>query len=677
LEVIWFRFLLLFAFGSSFLFALMLATVLAGIGIGGCLGGFWLGRYDGAQRWAGLIAVGVGLMTVVSYWSYARPADSLPSFLWYSWLVARLMLPAALFSGVLFTLLGRALRDEFDHETRAAGILTLSNTLGAMIGAPLAALVLLPSLGIEASLFLVSMSYTVVAVAFALADRPTLRRRRWLTFGALAAFLAIMAFFPFGLMRNRFYPQVLRTFLDGDTRLVAFREGLCETIGYLRTDWWGTPAYFRLITNNYSMSATTFHSKRYMKLFVYWAVAARPDAREALLVSYGVGMTADALTRTRSLEKIDVVDISPDILAMSDVVFGGRGRGPLSDPRVRVHVDDGRFFLQTTGERYDIITSEPPPPRGAGVVNLYSREYFELMRARLNPGGVVTYWLPVGQLPLSESRTVTVAFCQAFPDCSLWNGGGYDWILAGGRAGGAPVTDEGFTRQWNDPSVRDDMIRVALENPEMLGAAFIADDDHPHRLGQRKANASDIHYYGALADTIKTRRRFQASAWIKRFWPTALAERTIAWFDVQRIINERYTKRRYGSQIEDLFRVLTTTQLRTTPLMQLDSYWPLTDIVRDPAMERVVSPFLDYHRGAAAMADRRYGEAARLFAHAEQNGSSFEGLFLYKALALALDSRPGEALTALRGSSVDTHVPWIAESRAWLERHIESQQRLK
>src|SRR5206468_8297209 len=135
--------------------------------------------------------------------------------------------------------------------------------------------------------------------------------------------------------------------------------------------------------------------RRYMKLFVYWPVAFHPAPKKALLISYGVGSTAKALTDTRAFEQIDVVDISRDVLSMDEVVYPDPATRPLRDPRVKVYVEDGRYYLLTTDQRYDVITAEPPPPKNAGIVNLYTREYFELLHDRLAEGGVATYWLPV------------------------------------------------------------------------------------------------------------------------------------------------------------------------------------------------------------------------------------------------------------------------------------------
>jgi spermidine synthase len=125
-------------------------------------------------------------------------------------------------------------------------------------------------------------------------------------------------------------------------------------------------------------------------------------------------VTAKALTEDARFTSIDVVDISPDIPDMLRVVYPNWSDNPLYDPRVRLHLEDGRFFLATTRQRFDVITAEPPPPHYAGVANLYSTEFFQSVADRLNPGGIVTYWLPVHDLKLVEARAIVAAFLEAF-----------------------------------------------------------------------------------------------------------------------------------------------------------------------------------------------------------------------------------------------------------------------
>src|SRR6185369_12378957 len=136
------------------------------------------------------------------------------------------------------------------------------------------------------------------------------------------------------------------------------------------------------------------------------------------------GNTAKALTDSTGVESIDLVDLSRDILAMAPIVFPDPREQPLRDPRMHIHIEDGRYFLQTTDRYFDLITGEPPPPGIAGVENLYSREYFQLIHDRLANQGIVTYWLPLADLSDVSAKAILRAFCDVFDDCSLWNGSG-------------------------------------------------------------------------------------------------------------------------------------------------------------------------------------------------------------------------------------------------------------
>src|SRR6185503_16503336 len=111
----------------------------------------------------------------------------------------------------------------------------------------------------------------------------------------------------------------------------------------------------------------------------------------------------------------------------------------------------------------------PPPPGIAGVVNLYTREYFKLLYDRLAEGGIVTYWLPLHALTDVSTKAILRAFCDAFEDCSLWNGVGTSLMMVGTRHAQGPVSEEQFRKQWDDPLVSADMRRLGFEQPEELG----------------------------------------------------------------------------------------------------------------------------------------------------------------------------------------------------------------
>lgn len=669
LEVVWFRFVLLFVTGTSLAFAVMLAVILLGISAGGLLAAWGFKLRPEAHRFFSPIALLCGCATLWVYAGFLGPMGHYPLSVAATSL--QLMFPVSLLSGILFTVLGMALKEELPGEARTAGTLTLANTTGAMLGALGGGLVLLPQLGIELSFFVLGLGYGIVAwCGLPAGVRETGRSRlesRLLAFSAALLGLSL-ALFPFGLMKSRYVPLTAMSFTRDGSGIVAVREGLTETVICLRRDFQGEPRSYRLITNGFSMSGSNFIARRYMKAFVYWPMALHPRAKSALLISYGLGATAKALTDTSGLESIDVVDTSRDILEMSRVVFPDPETHPLNDPRVRVHVEDGRFFLLTTDRRFDLISGEPPPPALAGVVNLYSREYFDLVRSRLSEGGIATYWLPTLSLEPPAVKAIVKAFCSAFEDCSLWNGSALDWMLVGTRGARGPVAEEDFTRQWRDPVVTPELRALGLETPEQLGALFIADapflalltadaqpvtDDRPNRLSPRVKAGVDSLYF-TLTDTEATRARFAKSPLVRRLWPAPLREKTLDSFGYQRIINDYFWisngAMAFGAKgFADIHEVLTRSSLQAPALWLMDSD-PDIQSAADRALAKgaTLDPTLHRHLGIRSMVSRDYPGAERHLRLAQAGDPSLEPLTAYRILALLLSGDRKGALALVR-----------------------------
>jgi spermidine synthase len=655
LEVVWFRFLHLFAHGGGLAFSLMLATVLLGIGIGGYAGASWQRRDRAAFRHGAGLAFLSGCVLVAVYWGFESVIEPYqlqyvrraPDILWLAFCLT--FLPSAL-SGVMFTLLGAALKREVPLDSRATGLLTLFNTVGAGIGSLCAGFVLLPYLGMERSFHLLSALYGVVGVlllrleASAPSVRPSVSR--WFV---PVGFLVAMLLFPSGLM-ERGYLKIPVMRQGGEmSRVIEIREDALQTIIYLQKEVDGEPASFNLITDGYSMSGTGEQGRRYMSLYVYWAVALNPDPKRALLISYGVGSTAKALTETASLEHIDIVDISRSIIESSETIDPVSEDHPLRDPRVQVHIDDGRYFLKTTKQSYDLITGEPPPPKIAGVVSLYTREYFQLVYDRLNPGGINTYWLPVHNLTESDSKAIIRAYCDVFSDCALWSGTYLDWMLTGSKRLEHAPSEEAFTQQWRDSTVGPQLRALGIDSPELMGSLFMAGpdqlrqitlgtaplvDDFPKRVGNEFSNEATEKLYVRWMDADLARQRFSESPYIRRVWPAGLRERTLPYFDFQRMLVAALGSTAPVNLMRDLHRVLSETPYRFLALRLLgqdgDSLGAVRRLVEGGAPEaRYPIPL-----GSDALANRNYDAAARHFQMALSRRPQDERLFFLHLYAL-------------------------------------------
>jgi predicted membrane-bound spermidine synthase len=627
LEVVWFRFLLLFIDGTTIAFALMLAVVLLGIAAGGLIASRVFVADADAQRWTSMVALASGIATVVCFAGFSAGAPSsmtaLDLMMHDAGAALRLMLLTSIGSGLLFTFIGRAVQKALADDAAAAAYVTLANTVGAMLGALAGGFLLLPHLGIEKSLFALACAYGVVALL-------TMERASRALIAAAIAFVLALAFFPFGVTRNTFVPQVTERYRTNGERIIGLHEGLTETAIYLRRDLFGQPYSYRLMTNVISMSGTSLPSLRYMSLFVDLPMALNPTASRALLISYGVGTTAKALTDTKQLKSIDVVDISRDIVAMNRL-REFRGGHPLDDPRVRVHIEDGRFFLQTTRLQFDLITAEPPPPKHAGIVNLYSLEYFQLIQRRLAPGGIATYWLPIYQLSESDGKAIIKAFCGAFADCSLWSGAGGELILMGTRdVRRVPAAQ--FASRWSDPVTGRVLNAIGVDAPEMLGALFIGDtqwlaqltagaqplvDNWPLRLSPKPV-AGLPRAFETFFDVPASRQRFAASRWIASVWPPDFRQKTLAAFPFHEKVDRYFldvTASRTATNYAAVEYVLTRSNSTALPVILMGSDQRQQDIV---ASLREKPPGALWVEGVRALSERRYADAVKLFESASR-----------------------------------------------------------
>jgi len=585
LEIIWFRYLLLSRSGTSVTFAIMLATILAGIGLGGLIATRIKTQNTNLHPLIINLSLIAAISVVASFFFHhlliMHFMVGVKSQIAYSILSAVvLMLPTSIISGMLFPLYGEVIYRKLAVTTQASGLLTLFNTTGAALGSAFATFLLLPLIGVENSILILALGYVFLSLLMVINQGiRTTTLNAYIT--PLAIMLFVLVLFPYGSLIKE-YKNFNKVHFPNE-KLVQLREGLNETIQYFKQEYLGEPLYFRLVTNSVFMSGTDFTATRYMKMFAYLPYVLKDDIQDVLLISYGVGNTAEAITKIETLNNFDVVDISEDVLELSTIVHDTTGIYPLRNKKTNIHIEDGRFFLQTTKNRYDLITGEPPPPKIAGVVNLYTKEYFDLIFEKLNPGGIATYWLPVYQLPELDALAIIKSFCLAFTDCSLWQGVKLELILMGSRGGINTISTERFRRIW-DSEIGTDLKSMGIEQPGLIGTMFLADheilnnltknvppvtDNHPQRISiSYKQILYNPKLYKDLLDIKRRYVAFDNSQYIDAIFSRELIKETLDSFPYEDIIARLLTPPMRISW-EELKHMLSDTNLETIPLLAL------------------------------------------------------------------------------------------------------------
>jgi spermidine synthase len=154
-----------------------------------------------------------------------------------------------------------------------------------------------------------------------------------------------------------------------------------------------------------------------------------------LIVGFGAGVTAGSFVPHREVERIVICEMEPLIPPTATRYFGKQNYHVIDDRRTQVIYDDARHFVLTTPEKFDIITSDPIHPWVKGSATLYSKEYFELVKRHLNPGGVITQWVPLYESDVATVKSEIQTFFDVFPNGTIWgndiSGGGYDLVLLG------------------------------------------------------------------------------------------------------------------------------------------------------------------------------------------------------------------------------------------------------
>jgi spermidine synthase len=329
---------------------------------------------------------------------------------------------------------------------------------------------LLPLLGSQWSLTLI-ISLNFVLFALIVATQPGLgdRKRLW-RFGAEATFMFVFSLFFIG---PKYLTLAQTSFLGGE--VLDYRESRDATFVVMGYESEQAGSFQQLLVNGRSYANNSPPGRRYMAMLAHLPVMIHPAPESALIACVGTGTTVGALTTHGSLEMIHAVDLSKDVFDFAPH-FVPINHSFHEQSRVRMVAADARHHLLSSDETFDVITFEPPPPQDAGVVNLYSQEFYQLAKRRLGEGGVVAQWIPLDLDRKILPMMMIQAMRAEFPHVSLWISNRMEGIAVGSQHP-LQIDLEVWRRRMQEPAVREDLAAIGIETPEDLAATFLAADD--------------------------------------------------------------------------------------------------------------------------------------------------------------------------------------------------------
>jgi spermidine synthase len=471
-EVIWTRQLSLTLGATVYTFSIILAVFLFGLGLGSGLGSLLARRttrpalWLGACQWLQAVAIAWASYAIsesIPYWPISLDLSTSPWFTFQIDIVrcAWALLPGVFVWGASFPLALASVASKQRDSGRLVGGMYAANTLGAIVGAIAFSIVVIPLLGTQAAqrvLIGLSVGSAFVVWVPLLGSAPKRTDPRMSTLGLAVAVVAAIEgaillarsvappncpAVAFGRNSASFVPDMAPGIVPEDqvpttpgkpNRYCSFiGEGVNVSVAItkLRNGW-------RFFHGAGKVQASNNPEDMRLQRMLGHIAALTQKTRNpesVLVVALGAGVTAGSFVPYDSVKKIVICDIEPMVPKHIAPRFAKENYDVVNDPRTRIVLDDGRHFVRTTREKFDVITSDPIDPWVKGCAALNTEEYYRMCRDRLNPGGVMALWMPLYESSLDTTKSLIATFFKVFPHGVLWSndlaGEGYDVVLFG------------------------------------------------------------------------------------------------------------------------------------------------------------------------------------------------------------------------------------------------------
>jgi len=464
-EVVWTRVLSLLFGATTYTFSLILAVFLVGLGIGSSLGSSMARNLKNPR-----IALGwcqLGLCVTLAWAAYTTSASlpywpinpSISTSLVYNFQLDLMraiwvMLPGAILWGASFPLALAAVATRGQDSARLVGGVYAANTVGAIIGATVISLALVGTIGSQKTQ---QVLIGIAAMSGLLMLMPATGevRKAWASTPVVVVGIALIAGFlarsvppiPWLLVA---YGRYSATWV-GQNEMVYVGEGVTASVAVTRT-----PTGVLNYHNAGKVQASSEpQDMRLQRMLGHITTLVPKNPNKVLVIGCGAGVTAGAVSIDPMVKDQTIAEIEPLVPRVVSTHFAQHNFNVVANPKVKVHLDDARHYLLTTNEKFDAITSDPLDPWVKGAATLYTREFFDVVKSHLNPGGVVTLFVQLYESSEAAVKSEIGTFLEAFPNGAVFantvNGQGYDLVLFGQLEGGK-INVDAVQARLSDPA---------------------------------------------------------------------------------------------------------------------------------------------------------------------------------------------------------------------------------
>jgi spermidine synthase len=472
-EVLWTRLLSLTLGATTYTFSLILAVFLIGLGGGSSIGALIARSVRNPRAALGWCQLG---LTLALAWAAALLARAMP--FWpinpelapSPWFTFQLdfnrafwtVLPGAMLWGASFPLALAAVGRRGQDPGRLVGSVYAANTLGAIIGAVVASLLMIAWLGTQQAqrvmIVIAAISASVMLIPFASDSNSVRFTARSGVHAVLALVLAALSVWSVARIPNMLvaYGRYAVTWMNHPREFLFVGEGRNSSMAVTRQP----DGVLNYHNAGKVQASSMIQDMRLQRMLGHLTTLVPESADTVLVIGCGAGVTAGAVSIDPVVKHEVIAEIEPLVPYVVSTYFSEHNFAVVQNPKVHVQVDDARHYLLTTKQKFDAITSDPFDPWVKGAASLYTKEFFQVMRDHLNDDGVVTVFVQLYESGMAAVKSEVATFLEVFPNGVVFGnthqGGGYDVVLLG---------------QKSDRPIDVDRIEQKLRRPEYAGVA--------------------------------------------------------------------------------------------------------------------------------------------------------------------------------------------------------------